>query len=59
MKELIFKIRQVLNIIFMIAVIVGGLMYYFGPEDKIMAIIILATAVVLKMVEVVLRMLPK
>lgn len=59
MKELIFKIRQVLNIIFMIAVIVGGLIYYFGPEDKIMAIIILATAVVLKMVEVVLRMLPK
>lgn len=59
MKELIFKIRQVLNIIFMIAVIVGGLIYYFGPEDKIMAVIILATAVVLKMVEVVLRMLPK
>ena len=57
-KDLIFKIRQILNLIFILAVIGGVCVYFFG-ENKTLALLIFLTAVVFKMAESILRMLHK
>ena len=57
-KDLIFKIRQILNLIFILAVIAGICVYFFS-ENQTLALLIFLTAVVFKMAESILRMLHK
>lgn len=53
---IIFKIRQILNIIFMIGAVIGMLLYFFGPND-LLGIIVIIAAMSFKMAECVLRLM--
>lgn len=58
-EGLIFKIRQILNIIFMVGALVGVVMY-FVSDNKFLATIIILVAMAFKMMEYVFRfMRPK
>lgn len=50
----VFIIRQILNILFMILAVVGAYLYW-SQDDNLMGIIIVITAVLLKMAECTLR----
>ena len=57
-----FKIRQVLNVLFMVIAIVGCLMYmgYIGGEENEMrGAIVVIIAVLIKMAECMIRLLKK
>ena len=49
------KIRQWLNILFMLGAVVGMVMYFYGNRQ--VAFVVIVTAMVLKFVECVLRLL--
>lgn len=53
-KRIVFIIRQILNIIFMIGAIVG-VIFYIKEPDNMMSLIIIITAVMVKMAECALR----
>ncbi|MCM1079302.1 MAG: hypothetical protein NC344_06210 [Bacteroidales bacterium] len=50
----VFLIRQILNVIFMVGAIVGGLLYWFQPEPTL-GILVIMTSMFFKMAECVLR----
>ncbi|MBP5257515.1 MAG: hypothetical protein K6A98_04640 [Prevotella sp.] len=51
------KLRQWLNIIFMLGAVVGLLFYFFG--DRTVGIIVIMAAMVFKFIECALRFIPK
>lgn len=53
---MLFVIRQIINLIFIIGAIVGMALYYFN-DDNTTAIIVIMSVMVLKMFECVLRYL--
>ncbi len=57
-----FKVRQVLNILFMVTAIVGCLMYtgvIGGEENEMKGAIVVIIAVLIKMAECMIRLLKK
>ncbi len=50
----VFLIRQILNVIFMIGAVAGGLLYWFMPEPTL-GILVIMTSMFFKMAECVLR----
>mgnify|MGYP000007431614 FL=1 len=52
-----FKVRMVLNVIFMLGVVAGMLVYFLN--DKMTGMIILACCVPVKMAESIIRMMKK
>ncbi|TGX81850.1 hypothetical protein E5358_08920 [Palleniella muris] len=53
-KSRVFVIRQILNIIFMIGAVSGGLLYWLQPEPTL-GILVIMTSMFFKMAECVLR----
>lgn len=50
----VFIIRQILNAIFMVGAIIGGVLYWIQPEPTF-GILVIMTAMFFKMAECVLR----
>lgn len=57
-RDSLFKLRNILNICFMVLAIIGVCMYLFTMQKNIAIIVILA-GVVIKFIEVALRMFHK
>lgn len=55
-KGRFFVIRNILNIIFMILAVIGMIMYFYGSQT--LGGILLITAVIIKISECVLRIIP-
>lgn len=53
-RGIVFIIRQILNILFMILALIGAIIYWV-QDDSMMGIIIIITAVFFKMAECTLR----
>lgn len=53
-RGIVFVIRQILNVLFMILALVGAVLYWV-QDDSMMGIIIIITAVFFKMAECTLR----
>lgn len=51
------KARAVLNTLFLVLAAVGLAMYFFGGENRMPALIVIATGMALKVVEFVLRLI--
>lgn len=49
------KVRMVLNTLFLVTAVVGLCMYFFGSENHVPALIVIAVGMVLKVVEFILR----
>lgn len=54
---LLFKVRTVLNIIFILGIVAGMLVYFLN--DKVTGMLVLACCVPVKMAESIIRMLKK
>ena len=51
------KVRIVLNFLFLILAVVGLCMYFFGGENHMPALIVIAIGMMFKVIEFVLRLL--
>lgn len=51
------KVRIVLNTLFLILAVVGLGMYFFGGENRVPALIVIAVGMVFKVVEFILRLI--
>ncbi len=51
------KARTVLNTLFLILAAIGLVMYFFGGEKHVPALIVIAAGMVLKVVEFILRLI--
>lgn len=51
------KLRIVFNILFLILAVVGLSMYFFGSENHVPALIVIAVGMVFKVIEFILRLL--
>ena len=51
------KVRTILNTLFLILAAVGLVMYFFGGENHVPALIVIAVGMVFKVIEFVLRLL--
>lgn len=51
------KVRTVLNFLFLILAVIGLCMYFFGSENHVPALIVIAIGMVFKVIEFVLRLL--
>lgn len=51
------KVRAVLNALFLVLAAVGLAMYFFGSENHVPALIVIAVGMVFKVVEFILRLL--
>lgn len=51
------RIRTVLNALFLVLAAVGLAMYFFGGENHVPALIVIATSMVFKVIEFVLRLI--
>lgn len=51
------KIRMVFNVLFLILAVVGLCMYFFGSENHVPALIVIAVGMVFKVIEFILRLL--
>ena len=58
-NEPLFKLRNILNLVFMILAIVGAIVYWFSHQNQNIAICIFIVAVVFKFAEVSLRLFHK
>lgn len=51
------KVRMVLNTLFLVTAVVGLCMYFFGGENHIPALIVIAAGMLFKVIEFILRFL--
>ena len=51
------KVRMVLNTLFLVTAVVGLCMYFFGSENHVPALIVIAVGMAFKVVEFILRLL--
>jgi hypothetical protein len=51
------KVRLALNTLFLVLAAIGLVMYFFGGEKHVPALIVIATGMVFKVVEFILRLL--
>ena len=51
------KARPILNAVFLILAAIGLAMYFFGGENHVPALIVIATSMVFKVIEFVLRLI--
>ena len=51
------KVRAVLNVLFLILAAVGLVMYFFGSENHVPALIVIAIGMMFKVTEFVLRLI--
>lgn len=51
------KLRIVFNILFLILAVVGLSMYFFGSDNHVPALIVIAVGMVFKVIEFILRLL--
>ena len=51
------KVRMVLNTLFLVTAVVGLCMYFFGSENHVTALIVIAVGMAFKVVEFILRLL--
>ena len=51
------KVRMVLNTLFLVTAVVGLCMYFFGNENHVPALIVIAVGMAFKVVEFILRLL--
>ena len=51
------RTRTVLNALFLVLAAVGLAMYFFGGENHVPALIVIATSMVFKVIEFVLRLI--
>ena len=58
-NEPLFKLRNILNLVFMVLVIAGALVYWFSHQNQNIAIAIVIVGVVVKFAEVSLRLFHK
>ena len=51
------KVRMVLNTLFLVVAVIGLCMYFFGGENRVPALIVIAVGMAFKVIEFVLRLL--
>ena len=51
------KVRTVLNFLFLILAVIGLCMYFFGSENHVPALIVIAIGMAFKVVEFILRLI--
>ena len=51
------KVRMVLNTLFLVTAVVGLCMYFFGSDNHVPALIVIAVGMAFKVVEFILRLL--
>ena len=56
-KQFDTKLRIVFNILFLILAVVGLCMYFFGSENHVPALIVIAVGMVFKVMEFIMRLL--
>ena len=51
------KVRMVLNTLFLVTAVVGLCMYFFGSENHVPALIVIAVGMAFKVIEFIMRLL--